>query len=436
MVAVVPAVIDHDILAQALLERENGDGDDPDMEMRYDDEERNFNMSAAQLAEAASKAEVLSLSYRNLCQLDNLQGFSSLVKLCLDNNAIEKMENLGHLQQLRWLDLSFNKIQRIEGLDTLLQLEDLSLFNNEVSTIEGLNACRKLQCLSLGNNKIATLDNIFGLRDFPRLEMVNLTGNPMCNESEYKYTVLAFLPSIKYHDYSLVDATEVEQAKEQYQDELIDLQEKEALEEERLARERTALKEEGELKAANLLIAKTLSADIFAADTEMVKLRYLPRIDQLVDQLNSQIGTSADVFVSAGLSKARHKMEQQRLFETARDSLRDDHARKSISLIEAYSRQKKRVLKEMGLQDAGNTADLSELQDELDRLETLLMDQEIYQVEQQIELINEYETACSEIRNQCYELQQTFFRACEAHEEEYFNAVGMVRLLSHVRNES
>jgi len=61
----------------------------------------------------------LSLSYKNIIEIDNLMGLTRLEKLQLDNNIITKIGNLDHLTQLKWLDLSFNLIEKIEGLDNL-----------------------------------------------------------------------------------------------------------------------------------------------------------------------------------------------------------------------------------------------------------------------------------------------------------------------------
>jgi hypothetical protein len=45
--------------------------------------------------------------------------------------------------------------------------------------------------------------------------MVNLTGNPICKETEYKTTVLAYVSNIMYLDYALVSADEFAAAHEQ-----------------------------------------------------------------------------------------------------------------------------------------------------------------------------------------------------------------------------
>ena len=131
-------------------------------------------------------ASRLALSYKNIARIDNLTGFHALTNLCLDNNVITTMENMEHLTNLKWLDLSFNNITKIEGLEKLVHLQDLSLFGNQIETIEGLSQCTDLNCLSMGNNNIKEYDSIVYLREFRSLRLVNLKGNPICEDQDYK----------------------------------------------------------------------------------------------------------------------------------------------------------------------------------------------------------------------------------------------------------
>ncbi len=48
---------------------------------------------------------------------------SSLTRLFLDNNFIERIGGLDQLFHLTWLDLSFNRIKKVEGLESLKKLE-------------------------------------------------------------------------------------------------------------------------------------------------------------------------------------------------------------------------------------------------------------------------------------------------------------------------
>ena len=65
------------------------------------------------------------------------------------------------------------------------------------------------------------------LRKFKKLHLLNLEGNPASRESEYRSQVLAYLIDLKYLDYAMVVQSEVVAAREQYQDELLDVEEKE-----------------------------------------------------------------------------------------------------------------------------------------------------------------------------------------------------------------
>jgi hypothetical protein len=163
------------------------------------------------LIEVVSKVEKLTISFKKIAYIENLNGFSNLVKLCLDNNLIENIVNISHLKSLRWLDLSFNRIRKIQGLEELKQLEDLTLYSNKITYLDGLDHLSNLQCLSLGNNRIDSLDQVMKLRSLRNLKMLTLAENPVCKENEYKMEeIISFRPhhfmctlGFQGHGYSL-----------------------------------------------------------------------------------------------------------------------------------------------------------------------------------------------------------------------------------------
>ena len=213
---------------QALARREKRkSNDDQESKVNYD-----------RVVVLFDEVESLSLSYHNISEIKNLVGLSRLTTLKLDNNTITRIEHLDHLIHLTWLDLSFNNIEQITGLKALTQLTDLSLFNNSIETIEGLDTLVNLEVLSLGNNKMNDLDNLKDLRTFSKLKMLCLDDNPIVHEPEYKMIVLAFLPQLSFLDFTMVDPDEVLAAKEQYQDDLMELEEKERMSSAMLERDR------------------------------------------------------------------------------------------------------------------------------------------------------------------------------------------------------
>ncbi|CBZ50688.1 leucine-rich protein, related [Neospora caninum Liverpool] len=174
----------------------------------------------------------LSLSYKNIMFIENLETFTGLTTLRLDNNVIETIENLSHLVNLVWLDLSFNNISEISGLSNLANLTDLSLYSNKISKIgTGLEGCPKLNVLSLGKNAILDLSEIHNLRRHPNLQCLNLDGNPLCKAENYTPYILAFLPKLRYLDYQLIDRRKIVAVQESVQpEELTDMKKQESVE--------------------------------------------------------------------------------------------------------------------------------------------------------------------------------------------------------------
>ena len=381
------------------------------------------------LASLALEVLTLKLSFKNVLEVDNLQGFQALRKLCLDNNVIKKIENVGHLVTLEWLDLSFNCIEKIEGLETLTKLTDLSLFQNRIRDIENLEKCLELECLSLGNNKVSALESVVKLRPFKKLRLLNLEGNPVAKESEYRMYILSYLNTLTYLDYSVVLKAETVAAREQYQDELLDVEEKEALEFEKIAREENAKKYTAKLTEANLHFVESLFEDLFADDTEMqTKLRYLPGVDDVYNSFQSEVDIASDTFVQAGLGKFEEKEAAVKFFETALKELREKYTSDSIENVEAFAKFKKHTLRKLASSEEGgdpslfNAFEAAEIQpifDKLDELYETLMDFEMYQQERFEKLMNDIQQKLTDMKDSALELQQSYFRTLEDHESAY-----------------
>jgi hypothetical protein len=374
------------------------------------------------LSELVSQATVLRLSFKNIRKIDNLQGFDNLTTLCLDNNVIDKICNISHLVHLKWLDLSFNSIKKIEGLDTLTSLTDLSLFNNQIDAIGGLHNCTELQCLSLGNNAIVSLDVCQYLRKFKKLHLVNLEGNPVCKEAEYKMMLLAYLPNIKYLDYALIYAIDVATAREQYQDELQEAEENEVVSEEKEKRDAQAAALTQLLDAANLSVIQTIFDEFFAEDTEHTKLQHLPSINEHVDTLRNAIDQLSENFKISGLALQESKDKEVKKFEAALSAMRAKDASTAVTNIEDFSREKKRVFRQIQDTDASSQIAIP-LMENLDDLYENLMDLEMQQVQKFEEMLGDFEEAFGELKIQCGELCTNYFKSLQEAEENYFNNV-------------
>ena len=373
----------------------------------------------AEILDTIAEVTELRLSFKDVLKIDNLQGFQTLQVLCLDNNIIKNINNLDHLVSLTWLDLSFNCIREISGLDNLLKLTDLSLFNNMITNIAGIEPCKHLQCLSLGNNNISALDNIVKLRHFRNLKLLNLEGNPISREGEYRMYILAYVNDLTYLDYSMVTKAETVAAREQYQDELLDVEEKEALEEEKVGREIAATRHTEKLKDANLSVVETIFDDMFADDMEMAKLRHLPGITDIINSFQSEVESASDLFLTAGLARDQQKQQEGQQFESAFRKLRVRYAGESVCMMENFGRTKKTAVKALMARPSVDLLDLEPLWETLRKLISALMDLEMRQVEQCEEIIGEYEAKYFELKQACLEGQQSFFRLIEEHENNF-----------------
>ena len=372
-------------------------------------------------------AASLVLSFHSIGKIENLVGLESLTKLCLDNNQIKDIVGLDHLVNLRWLDLSFNNIQKIQGLRSLKHLEDLSLYSNKISIIEGLEQCSSLQCLSLGNNKIDSLEQVIRLRQLSSLRMLTLAGNPICDETEYKMTILAYVDALNYLDYALVDDGDKNTAKEQYHDELLDVEEKESVVVEKHSRDVAMAEYLKQLDESGIIFAHVLFDDMFADDPDLEKLKHLPGTKELVEAFRVSFKALSDDFIKNASDKYDLKKKNIGDFDKAITSIRKKDDTESISLIESFNKSRKHAI--TTLRNEGDKKEIvGQLQEELDRVGDELMSIELRQVEKFEVMVDDFDNRMNDAKNMSLEMQQLFFRAVEELEDKYSTNVRAVAM--------
>lgn len=357
-----------------------------------------------------TEVDCLIFSFKNILKIDNLIGFDRLVKLQLDNNIIEKVENLSHLHNLEWLDLSFNNISEISGLESLTSLTNLSFFSNRITQIGNLDTLKNLQLLSLGNNLIRNLDSIMYLRPFAHLQAVNFVGNPFCQESEYRAYVLAHLKHVKYLDYRLVDDQAITSAREQYQDELLDLEESEAAAEAEEATAGTKAERKALLKAASLPDMETIFDDIMTkGDGDVSRLRSHPLLQEPLAQLQEQVDAASEEFVAAVLEFHTSKTQEHAEFSAALANAKQKSDNDSKAEIAKYRALKKRSLGEVSAGEQPQAV-VQALQEANAALYEKLMDLEMGAAERYVETISAFESAYDELSKKTLETSTTYFQ--------------------------
>jgi hypothetical protein len=334
-------VIDEDLIRRAVLDERKAVPSSPGQANGADEGEMSPNDEVD-----LDEIQTLMLSFHNIYKIANLQGFESLTKLKLDNNVIDRIENLDHLVNLTWLDLSFNNIEKIENLDNLTKLTDLSLFHNNISVIENLDTLTNLNVLSLGNNSITDVDNIIYLRRSQNLRLFNLAGCPVCEEDDYKTTVLAYLDNLTYLDYSRTEKTHVLKAKEEKQAQLLELEEVEKVKEQEAAEAKEISERQEKLSKANMQGIETLFEDMINEDSEIKKLKLLPTSNAILNGFPDKTEKATSEFVEQMLVENVSKDAEVELFKRVLNKVRTKHEKESIELIRAFEKTKKALLHE------------------------------------------------------------------------------------------
>lgn len=395
------------------------------------------------LVELAPEVSSLILSFRKIGRIENLVGFENLTKLCLDNNNIEEIMNLGSLTGLKWLDLSFNKIRKIVGLESLTELTDLSLCSNKLTHVEGLDNCKKIECLSLGNNRIANVDQIIKLRDMKSLRMLTIAGNSVMNDAENRVITLAYLESLEYLDFALIDKQERHAAREAYHDELLDVEEKESLLNEKFSRDKATEEYKNYLDKNGCLFAYIIFDTMMEDDPDLEKLKHLPGVKDLIENFRTNFKTTSEEYLKGALEKNEVRNKEIGVFDSTVKKIRSGDDSESTSLIDAFTKSNKEVValltndpaNEINA-DAGNSKPkdpytpqeaqrmVTVLQEELESVVDALMSLELRQVEKFEGVVDEYDNRLVELKNQAVEGQQSFFRAIEAMEDEFSKNLG------------
>ncbi|KAG7396640.1 Dynein regulatory complex subunit 3 [Phytophthora boehmeriae] len=384
------------------------------------------------------KLQTLSLSFQNIFKMENLETLRHLVKLQLDNNVLQEIDGIGHLVHLEWLDLSFNNISTIKGLENLTELTDLSLYNNCISKLENLDTLKKLQVLSIGNNQLPSTEGLLYLKCLEKLRVLNLSGNPVCSDPEYRPFLLAHLEKLQYLDYALVDENETVQAREQYQDELEELKEVKAIEDAALAREAEQQKYLSMLKDANVIILETLLTDMFKEDTEMSKIEVLPGLRNIIDDYTEKAKTAAEDVKLVLLEKHAGLRKEVDGFSVAYEKLQTEAQESSIRAVEAHRRAAKQLLKQAAVahtaasaegDGSGSAAALQLLHDaevSSEKLHSELMNLESDVVETAQELIAAMESSIEAVGSEARDIATEHFRTIEVLENNFFENVSQL----------
>ena len=116
-------------------------------------------------------------------------------------------------------------------------------------------------------------------------------------------TVLAYVDSLHYLDYAMIDKNEKLAAKEQYHDELSDVEEKESVINEQVARDKATDQYVLQLSSATILFAHVMFDDMFLLDHEIDRLKHLPGVKEHVEHFRTGFKMMSEEYIRSSLER-------------------------------------------------------------------------------------------------------------------------------------
>ncbi|XP_071329892.1 dynein regulatory complex subunit 3 [Trachinotus anak] len=365
----------------------------------------------------------LHLECKNILKIDNLWDFTSLTKLDLNNNVIEKIEGLDCLINLTWLNMSFNRIEKIEGLEYLRKLELLNLSSNRISVIENLDELEKLTHFFMANNLLSELDNVLYLRKFKNLFALNLFGNPVSKEDDYKFFIAAYFPNLTCLDYRLLNEETKNEASVKYYYALEkmrheELQKQQAHDAEQIQKAELQLHRDAFVEFLN---GSYLFKSMLEDDPEAETLHCITEVADLLQTFEHQMVDLCMQLFEIGLAEHKRRETEVNSFFSGYTKAVTDYQQKASQILANFELQhKERIVELQQLSDPDVVkVKIIHCDNEISKLSNSLITLEFQMVSQLEDIIKKLDINTSEMVGNFSETVQGIFAQCRDLEDSY-----------------
>jgi hypothetical protein len=155
---------------------------------------------------------------------------------------------------------------------------------------------------------------------------------------------MAYVDTIKYLDYALIDPVLREKARNDCHDELVDIIEKESVIAEKSARESAMEIYVRKLDDACILFAHTIFDDLFNDDGDVERLKHMPGVKEQIENFRVAYKTISEEYIRATLEKHEKKKGEVADFDRAVKEVRMNDDLESTKLIDAFNKVTSRIL--------------------------------------------------------------------------------------------
>lgn len=168
--------------------------------------------------ESQKSIKIIFLNINKLSNLLYLDQFSELEELYLQNNKLKFLPNFS-MKNLKKLDISNNSLISLKNIS---YLKNLVYFNCENNLINNLNLTEMLELddlaeLNVSGNNIYNLKECILLKNMKKIFNLDLSGNEVCNNNEFRITLINYLQKLKILNRIPIDKNELVAAKEYFE---------------------------------------------------------------------------------------------------------------------------------------------------------------------------------------------------------------------------